>query len=101
MKGGIHMNLRVGGVSRLIFPDYSYCKKCNTTWNMANPLAVEYDESGGGCIALCQKCWCDSNVEERVKYYKNVIEKWQKTDENMLQVLVENIIHNKNIIHLK
>jgi hypothetical protein len=62
------VNLRVGRISKVIFPNHASCKKCNTTWGMVKEHVVEMSESAG-CFALCEKCWEESNHNERLSLY--------------------------------
>ena len=62
------MNLRIGKISKFLFMNYSYCKKCETTWNLVKPHNVMYS-SQRGCFHLCEKCWNESDQMDRLLYY--------------------------------
>ncbi len=83
------MYFRIGKVSKLIFPGYGFCKKCNTTWNLVRIKDVAYSEDGG-CFHLCEKCWKESSQEERIEYYLST-ERYRRS-KTEIETLIKNIV---------
>jgi len=85
------MNLRLGKITKSIFTSYSYCKKCKTTWNLVEMKTIYFSDNEG-CFALCEKCWNESDTEERIKYYKELVNNWSHgINDNELKNLVDNV----------
>ncbi len=72
-------NIRIGKVSQFIFPKYSSCGECNTTWNIVKPHCTSYTKNKG-CFPLCEKCWNKLTIEERLPHYKKMWERWRTSD---------------------
>ncbi|MED0709475.1 hypothetical protein P4S91_04635 [Aneurinibacillus aneurinilyticus] len=82
--------IRIGTVSRYLFPNYSACVKCNTTWNLVKMHKTKYREETyeWGIIRravgpLCEKCWSGLSIEERLLFYEVAFlardeREWQK-----------------------
>lgn len=70
-------NLRIGAVSQLLTPGYSYCHKCKTTWVFVRGHSTKYSSSGG-CFPLCELCWVELETpERRLPYYRQLWEEWR------------------------
>lgn len=82
------MNIRLGKISQLLFPSYSNCRRCDTTWNLVEPHSVYYSDHQG-CFALCEKCWNDCDPLTRMGFYLEF--KYRITDEQF-KTLRKNII---------
>jgi len=68
----------IGFFSRLIFIQYGHCKRCGRTWNIVKEFHdTPYTESSG-CFALCQKCWEELTIEERIPFYEEMFDNWIK-----------------------
>lgn len=92
MEGAKVINLRIGRISKLIFSNYGYCRKCHTTWNLVENKVVFYN-SNSGCFALCQKCWNNSSKDERLHHYKSKMYSWgDSVSKGDLQTLTDNIM---------
>lgn len=65
------MNIRIGKISKLMFPDYGQCRRCRTTWNLVAPHVVYYQQ-GHGLFRLCEKCWQDVAPVDRLPYFDDV-----------------------------
>lgn len=60
------MNVRVGRVGRLVAPSYGQCLRCSTPWRFVEPHVL----APIGRIVLCEKCWGECSVDERLGYYR-------------------------------
>lgn len=72
------MNPRIGRVSQLLTPSYSWCLRCETTWAFVKWHDTMYGNGGHGCIPLCQKCWAELTPLERLPFYRQLIESWHE-----------------------
>lgn len=81
---------RIGPISWYLGPGYSQCQRCKTTWAFVEPHAVDYalcsdnDDSfvepdgkmgGSGIFFLCEQCWNECSVNERVHYARVIFDK--------------------------
>ena len=66
-------------LSRVVFHNYSYCRRCGFTWNIVNPRTV-HTSNGFGCFATCDKCWDEANVNELIFYHTRVYKNWHERD---------------------
>lgn len=80
------MNLRIGRVSptlaSLLGPGYSRCRRCKTPWNWVHYHVTDYSP-GHGCLPLCEKCWIELTPEQRLPFYRNLIESWRFDDDEL------------------
>lgn len=56
-----------------LHPGWGRCKRCNLNWHDAPGHTTTYlrDETGGsGIFAICQQCWQECSIEERIPYYR-------------------------------
>jgi hypothetical protein len=73
------VNIRIGRISQLLTPDYSWCHRCGTTWYFVRWHCTTY-EPGRGCFPLCEKCWRGLKTPEaRVPYYRQLWDEWAAT----------------------
>ena len=80
------MNIRIGKFSQFITPSYSHCNKCGTTWAFVKPHILNYTPNNG-MFPLCEKCWNESDTEEKNRYCINLLKMWNKaTCENVVLV---------------
>lgn len=77
----------LGMMSRIAFYSYSWCGVCKRTWNICEKHSTEYKtEMDGmitwGCFPLCEECWQDLTIEQRIPYYEDLWQDWlqQETD---------------------
>jgi uncharacterized protein with PIN domain len=82
------LNMRIGSISKILFPDYSFCKKCNSTWNVVREKTVMYDKNNG-CFAICEKCWDDLDYYSRYGYYHRAFA--SKLTKEQIETMRENI----------
>lgn len=75
------INMRIGKISQFIFMSYGYCLHCGTTWNLVESHVTQYTESMG-CFPLCEKCWSELNITQRLNYYYQLINQWEDKDDN-------------------
>lgn len=73
------MNLRIGLLSpklaQSLANGYSRCLRCKTPWNF-----VEYHQTmytyHDGCFPLCEMCWGELTPQQRLPYYRELIDIW-------------------------
>jgi len=74
----LFMRRIVGFFSRLVPLGYSHCYHCGRTWNIVRKMhCTQYDDVWG-CCPLCEKCWRDMTIEQRVKAHWQLYLDWQK-----------------------
>lgn len=69
--------MRIGrALSAILAPRYSWCMRCGTAWKFVEGRAVYYNKPSEsttdkpwGHFALCQECWDECDVEERVQHH--------------------------------
>jgi|GEM_PF-3736875 len=64
-----------GWVSRRLAPGYSRCRRCGVSWRFTESHTTMYDNSNG-ILALCERCWWETDPEERLAAYKAVWIEW-------------------------
>lgn len=82
--------MRIGRISRLLFPSYGRCYKCKTTWNLVDPhITDDYPYTGSGCFPLCEKCWEElGTFDARRPYYAQLYEDWGRPDEERYKRII-------------
>ena len=83
----------IGDISKDLFPVYSGCGRCKRTWNVCKSHATDYSE-GQGCFVLCEECWTELSIEERLPYYEDLIFLWRSNDD----ALIAKIEHMKTFV---
>lgn len=68
-----------GFFARLLFPLYSACGRCGMPWRVTKHHSTNLLTKGGGLFPLCEHCWSDLTIEERLPYYRKLYESWLKT----------------------
>ena len=71
------LNLRLGPAVQWMAPGYSWCKRCETPWAFVDEHATYYTERRG-VFALCQMCWAELTPQERLPFYRQVYEEWER-----------------------
>jgi len=69
--------MRIGKISQFISPGYSYCGKCHTTWNFVQGHTTKYNDACG-MFPLCEACWKELTPKQRLPYYKDLWDSWQR-----------------------
>ena len=62
---------------RRLAPGYSWCKRCGTPWKFIGEHATWY-RPGYGVFALCQPCWSELTPKERLPFYRQVFDDWER-----------------------
>lgn len=73
------VNVRIGRISHLLTPGYSWCLRCKTSWPFVKYHATDYAKingNGHGCFPLCTKCWAELTPMQRLPFYRALIESW-------------------------
>lgn len=68
------MNLRLGPIGKLLAPGWGDCLRCHTPWKFVHYHTTSWGRTG--CIALCEKCWSELTPQERLPFYRQLIEIW-------------------------
>ena len=71
------INFRLGSAAQWLAPGYSWCGRCETPWKFVDHHATYY-QPGRGVFALCQKCWSELTPQERLPFYRQVYEEWER-----------------------
>lgn len=76
----------------LFHKGYATCGKCNKTWDVV-PSHNTYYKMHTAVFALCEKCWQSLTPEDRVPYYKRMIDKyWSEKDKNENWDLIQSAV---------
>lgn len=76
----------VGAISQIVKPFQSECGRCGRTWAFADEHMTWYEprdctvkrpERGSGCFPLCETCWSELTIEERLPYYQELFLYWK------------------------
>lgn len=87
----------IGILSQGIWITNSECGRCWRVWEIVEEHSTQYSHevvkykkpdsdtlgyvteirSGWGCFPLCETCWKALTIEERLPYYKSMIEDWR------------------------
>lgn len=58
------------------------CGRCSLPWSVTARHHTQYEtfpEGGGmGCFVLCELCWKDLARAERLKFYRALVDEWQR-----------------------
>jgi hypothetical protein len=49
---------------------------------MCEPHYTQYSE-GSGMFPLCEDCWSDLSIKERLPYYTQLVQQWIKQESDM------------------
>lgn len=80
------MNVRLGPLSKILAPGYSYCRGCRTPWLFVEPRTVWYS-SYSGQFALCVKCWDEATAIERMAAHLEVCRRNEVSEETIDDIL--------------
>ena len=70
------MNMRLGPVTKWISPGFGSCGKCGTTWVFVKSHETTLKKIGSECFPLCELCWGELSIEDRIPFYRQLIEGW-------------------------
>ena len=69
-------------MARALSPGYGSCGKCGMTWNWTKEHSTEYSVYRGfiskGCFPLCEHCWNELTIEQRLPYYEELFVSWKQ-----------------------
>lgn len=51
------------------------CGSCGRAWNICKGHSTKYS-SYKGCFPLCEDCWEEMSVQERMPYYISLMDEW-------------------------
>ena len=82
--------MRIGWLGRLLAPNYGCCGRCGTPWLFEKPHCT-FHSAKRGCFPLCEKCWAELSIEDRVPYYWDLWLSWTfpKPDWELIKKAVE------------
>jgi len=74
----IPLSLRktIGIISRLYYPTFGTCGHCGRAWAVAKRHLTRCNDQGG-CFTLCQMCWEDLTIEQRLPHYLSLYLQWR------------------------
>lgn len=65
----------IGATTRPFCLNFTYCGHCGRPWKMCRPH-ITYWNQNQGCFPLCEDCWKELTIEERVPYYIMLVNSW-------------------------
>ncbi len=57
---------------------FGRCGRCRMSWKWVKSHSTEYSASGG-MFPLCERCWSELSPGDRVPFYRELWDGWQKT----------------------
>ncbi len=60
---------------------YGGCHRCGGTWDYTQEHITHYGDEGRGCFPLCEACWSELTIEDRLPYYRGLWERWESGGE--------------------
>ena len=69
----------VGVLSQILFPHYGSCGRCGRTWNICKGHSTQYTSSCG-MFPLCESCWVELTIEDRLPYYRKLFDRWERNE---------------------
>jgi len=65
-----------------LFPSYGTCGRCGLPWSVCNGHITNYSPHQG-CFPLCEDCWNETTIEERIPYYRQLYDRWLSSRESL------------------
>jgi len=65
-----------GIIARMFSPGYFWCGRCKRPWNVCEGHYTQYNKSSS-CFPLCQQCWKELTIEERLPFYWDLWWRWK------------------------
>lgn len=56
---------------------YSGCYRCGGTWDYTESHPTKYSQTSA-CFPLCQICWAGLTIEERLPFYEELWNEWER-----------------------
>lgn len=66
---------------------YSHCSHCERPWNICKGHDTKWNERNS-CFPLCEDCWSELTVEERLPHYVRLWSEWKTDDCRLLAKIV-------------
>lgn len=66
---------KVARVVKLSAPGFGWCLRCEMPWKFIEHHSTPYTYNRA-CFALCEMCWNDLTIEERLPYYEQLLKMW-------------------------
>lgn len=60
----------------VLFPGYSGCGRCGRKWPVCKCHIIQYNATSG-CFPLCEGCWRELSIEDRIPYYNDMVDEWE------------------------
>lgn len=67
------------------------CGGCGRTWNICKDHVTHYSQYKG-CFPLCEDCWKEMSISERLPHYIKLMDEW-KTDPTEREALYAAVIN--------
>lgn len=74
-REGRKMKALTALIERLLSPGYGHCFHCRRPWRFVLPHSTNYHR-GSACFPLCEKCWGELTIDERIPYYEQLLREW-------------------------
>lgn len=80
------MSIPKSVTNRIFHPGYGCCMRCHRTWDVVEGHSTPYQwyDFGDGtmhpsksCFPLCEECWKVLTPEERLPYYRRLLDGWE------------------------
>lgn len=65
----------IGNLSNWYYPATGTCGHCNRNWRVAQEHSTLF-LYGHSCFPLCEMCWRDLSIAERLPHYEALYNRW-------------------------
>lgn len=65
----------LAAVARAAAPGYGSCYRCGMPWKFTDGHITPYG-NGHGCFPLCEPCWGELTIEQRLPFYEKLLHVW-------------------------
>lgn len=67
---------KLSSICNILYPYHGKCLRCHRSWALCLGHSTIYS-AHIGIFALCEECWAELSIEERIPYYKKCWNGWR------------------------
>lgn len=98
-----------GVLSRMKYPNRGWCTRCGRAWDSVHGHTTHYcvqqfggtceapfHDGGlsmhGGCFPMCQDCWSELKPEDRLPFYRILMDHWGESCDTPTRLAIEHSV---------